>query len=76
MATNRSHWLKVQSSWFKNYIFVKLYFNQLMAKVSFVWLLLFPYGYNKFRARVSPEDEPKSNVLALIVALIVIVPTS
>ena len=23
MATNRSHWLKVHSKWFKNYIFVK-----------------------------------------------------
>ena len=31
MATNTSHWLKVQSMWFKSYIFAKqCYFDQLL----------------------------------------------
>ena len=29
MATNISNWLKVQSRWFKNYIFAKVYFDHI-----------------------------------------------
>ena len=30
MATNLCHWLKVQSRWFKHYMFEKKYFDQLL----------------------------------------------
>ena len=30
VATNLSHWLRVQSRWFKNYIFAKVYFDKLL----------------------------------------------
>ena len=44
MAINISHWLKVHSRWFKNYISVKkVYFNQLLDFP--ILLLLFLHSY-------------------------------
>ena len=44
MATNISQWLKVQSRWFKNYIFVKkCIFDQLLDFPILLLLFIVPY---------------------------------